>query len=167
MSKAYAGIGSRETPTAMQELMVLIGSTLAKRGFTLRSGAADGADIAFETGAKLAGGPTEIYLPWAGFNNHLHTPCFPGPDAFDLAAEYHPNWASLSQGAMKLMARNSYQVLGEHLNDPVKMVICWTPRGRGSGGTGQAIRIAQAYKIPVFDLGNAQALQEVKQNLGL
>ena len=68
---------------------------------------------------------------------------------------------------MKLQARNCYQVLGEHLNDPVKMVICWTPRGSGSGGTGQAIRLARAYKIPVFDLGNPAALEEVKQNLSL
>jgi hypothetical protein len=33
------------------------------------------------------------------------------------------------------------------------MVICWTSRGLGGGGTGQAIRIAKAHKIPVFDLG--------------
>lgn len=54
------------------------------------------------------------------------------------------------------MARNTCQVLGLNLDSPVKAVICYTPGGSGSGGTGQAIRIAQAYKIPVIDMGFAK-----------
>ena len=33
-----------------------------------------------------------------------------------------------------------------------KFVICWTKNGKGTGGTGQAIRIAKGFGIPVFDL---------------
>ena len=42
----YAGIGSRETPEAILRLMYRIGATLARNGFTLRSGGAQEALLA-------------------------------------------------------------------------------------------------------------------------
>ena len=62
----------------------------------------------------------------------------------------------LSEAAMKLMSRNAYQVLGESLRNPVDFVICWTKDGKASGGTGQAIRIAQDNGIPVYNLKNIE-----------
>ncbi|GAG46694.1 unnamed protein product, partial [marine sediment metagenome] len=35
---------------------------------------------------------------------------------------------------------------------PVDFIICWTPGGREVGGTAQAIRIAKANHIKVFNL---------------
>lgn len=52
MSKIYTGIGSRETPPDILELMTKIARFMFKQGFTLRSGGADGADSAFEAGAE-------------------------------------------------------------------------------------------------------------------
>lgn len=159
--KIYTGIGSRETPSATLEHMIRIAVTLAQRGFTLRSGGADGADDAFEQGAQLARAPMEIYLPWAGFNGRTKSPRYPGPEAFDMAAKFHPAWQHCKEGAMKLHARNCYQVLGADLRTPTQFVICWTPRGSGEGGTGQALRIAKAYNIPIFDL----AIPAIKEQL--
>ena len=67
MKKVYAGIGSRETPGGTLKRMGVISGALHTLGFKLRSGAADGADSAFE---KFAGNNKEIYLPWKGFNKH-------------------------------------------------------------------------------------------------
>ena len=64
MNKIYSGIGSREIPYDVEELMVMIGKFLALKGFTLRSGGADGSDISFETGCDLVNGNKEIYIPW-------------------------------------------------------------------------------------------------------
>jgi hypothetical protein len=56
------------------------------------------------------------------------------------------------------MARNVHQVLGEDLKRPVKMIICWTPdgsldgKGRDSGGTGMALRLAADYPVKIFNL---------------
>ena len=53
------------------------------------------------------------------------------------------------------MARNICQVLGEDPTDPSgysKVVVCWTPKGGIIGGTGQALRIAKRYDIPVLNL---------------
>ena len=50
MTMYYAGIGSRETPKVVCDMMYKIGAAHADLGLTLRSGGAIGADIAFERG---------------------------------------------------------------------------------------------------------------------
>lgn len=164
---AYAGIGSRQTPDGLMGVMRLIARTQARRGRTLRSGAAEGADSAFEAGCDAAHGKKEIYLPWDGFN--ARSAQEPGvfvlidsPEATAIASKAHPAWERLSQGARRLHVRNTYQVLGRQLNDPVAFVVCWTPDGKGGGGTGQAIRLAESHGIPVFDLGIGVAEVERK-----
>lgn len=149
----YAGIGSRDTPLDFLELMTKVGQYLAGLGFVLRSGGANGADSYFEKGCDLASGPKEIYLPWNGFNGNKSLLYPPSQTCIDIAKKYHPAWEKLSQGAQKLQARNANQILGLDLKTPSSFVICWTKNGAGQGGTGQAIRMANDYKIPVFDMG--------------
>lgn len=151
--KAYAGIGSRNTPPEILEEMGRIANFLGQLGYTLRSGGAKGADQAFEKSAYAK----QIFLPWAGFEarwpdekEYFVRPWNAKTDA--LIQEFYPKPDRLSQGSHKLMVRNSYQVLGYDLNSPVDFVVCWTKDGKASGGTGQAIRIARAYKIPVINL---------------
>jgi hypothetical protein len=160
--KSYAGIGSRETPQDILLLMQDLAVYLAGEGYTLRSGGAGGADTAFERGCDGAGGPKQIFLPWNGFSGRYATSSFGtdthgvfagvGPQALALAEQFHPAWKRCSRGARTLHARNGYQVLGPRLDDPVEFVLCWTPRGSGSGGTGQALRIARDRGIRVYDL---------------
>ena len=40
----------------------------------------------------------------------------------------------------------------EFKNPPSNFVVCYTPDGKASGGTGQAIRIAEYYNIPIYNL---------------
>lgn len=157
--RAYAGIGSRETPDDICLLMTAIAKRLEAEGLMLRSGGAKGADDAFEEGADNI---KRIFLPWEGFNgrasgrNFTVVP-FVGT-AHRIASEHHPAWWCLSEGSMKLLIRNTPQVLGAACNDPSAFVLCWTPDGSigkttsKTGGTGQAIRIAYAYGVPVFNL---------------
>lgn len=162
--KAYAGIGSRSTPQPILNLISLVAKAMADHGWILRTGGAEGADEAFALGCESdllngagVGGVMELYLPWDGFNG-LHsrwTP--PKPEAYELAGEIHPAWLNCSEAAQKLHARNMHQILGWNLDDPVKLVLCWTPdgatteTGTSTGGTGQAIRLANMYEIPVFN----------------
>lgn len=168
----YAGIGSRETPDDVIAQMQRIGSQLADV-WTVRSGFADGADKAFCFGAEEAGGAMENYLPWPRFNGAPSThedsrfiqPSDIGEAIWQqanvIAEKFHPNWGACSQAARNMHTRNVFQVLGRDLTTHSHMVVCWTPRGSGSGGTGQAIRIARGYGIPVFDL----AIEEHKEKL--
>lgn len=155
----YAGIGSRETPPGVRAYMRWLAVELAKDGMILRSGGADGADAAFEEGCDEAGGQKEIYVPWKGFNGRevkglKNSVWLPSLLARDEAMKFHPAWHRLSDGSKKLHARNTHQVLGQYLDKYSRFVLCWTPNGKGGGGTGQAIRIAKYYAIPVFDFGN-------------
>lgn len=156
----YAGIGARATPAPILGMMRRLARALDARGFTLRSGGATGADSAFEAGADGA----EVFLPWRGFNGRAAPIGFdcPTPEAHALSARFHPNWASLSYSARRLHARNAHQVLGLDLSTPALFVLCWTPDGAvaatssTTGGTGQAIRIAAAHEVPVFNLARPE-----------
>ncbi len=162
--KSYAGIGSRETPLHILAIFEKIGAFLATHGYTLRSGHAEGADQAFERGCDAQSGKKEIYIPWSGFEGSDSQFIVSDPLAFEIAAAYHPRWESLSQGAQKLQARNSHQVLGWNLKDPCKFVVCWTKNGLGKGGTGQALRLAEKNEIPIFDAGCFTNEDEVKRS---
>lgn len=152
----YTGIGSRKTPKTILKLFTEVAIYLSKQGYILRSGGAKGADQAFERGAAKK----EIYLPWRDFENNKSNLIVGHKKAFEIAEKYHPRWNSLSEGAKKLQARNSHQILGITLNKPSRFVICWTEYGIGNGGTGQAIRIAKDYNIPIFDCGKYNSIQE-------
>ncbi len=172
MSLIYTGIGSRQTPDSILNTMYRIGQIQAARGYILRSGHADGADIAFEKGCIEGNGAKEIFLPWKMFNYNRHPPFGNGyhcgytyeKEAMEIASRFHPAWNRCSDGAKKMHTRNVYQILGLNLETPTNGVVCWTPNGSGSGGTGQAIRIAKAYEIPVFDLGDFNTLQKIESH---
>ena len=175
MAKVYAGIGSRRTPTGVLAQMQHIAAALAANGWTMRSGHAPGADQAFEAGAQTA---AEIFLPWASFES-AHPPVAavvrtaPKEAAYEIAAQYHPGWRHLKRGARALMARNVHQILGWDLASPVKMVICWTPdgsldgKGKDTGGTGQALRIATDHEIEVFNLAHEAHAARLTQWLSI
>lgn len=163
MYKAYAGIGSRDTPKEVLELMFHLGEWLANKGYTLRSGHAQGADISFESGCIKACGAKEIYIPWQGFNHSTSNFFRISNAAYDIAKKYHPAWDRCSKYAKDLMARNSYQVLGIDLNSPCKFIICYTDKGKLIGGTAQALRIAMAYNIPIFNFGSYNSVEEMKK----
>lgn len=161
----YTGIGSRETPLEHIQLFIRIAEYLASIGYTLRSGGANGADLAFEIGCDNNQGKKEIYIPWYRFNNSdsmlFHTP----KECFNIAKEFHPNWDNLSDYAKKLHARNVCQILGQDLKTPTSFIVCYTKDGKEVGGTAMAIRIAKSYNIPVFNVGGYKEVDVFRKEL--
>lgn len=166
--KAYTGIGSRETPDDIYQVMRDFAYMAANNGWTVRSGGADGADTAFELGSDDAGGNKEIFLPWKGFNKRTSDLYPPPDDAYLVGAEIHPAWQYLKEPARKLIARNMQQVLGTELITPTRFVICWTKDGcesfetysQRTGGTGTALSLASLRDIPIFNLKNDGRFEE-------
>lgn len=150
--KLYAGIGSRKTPDSMRDQMARLAAKLAEAGWILRSGRAKGADLAFETGVRNYAKRLGIDDPEAVME--LFVAQDATPEAVDMASEYHPNWRACRPFVRKLHGRNMQIVLGQDLNDPVQFIACWTPEAAGGGGTGQALRLARALDIPVYDLAD-------------
>lgn len=132
---------------------------LDRAGYVLRSGAAKGADTAFEAGA----GTAEIYLPWKGYNFHPSERYRVSEEALALAKTIHPAWGNLTTTAKLFHMRNCWQVLGPCLDSPADFLICWTPDGcekeadrtEATGGTATAIVLARRRNIRVFNLYNS------------
>lgn len=155
-TRYYAGIGSRETPPEILCVMTRLATKLASEGWILRSGHARGADLAFESGTTSEQ-QRDIYTA----NSLL--PAW----SYEQAAQFHPNWPACKPYARALHARNSLILFGSgpDPNSPnypaerrVQFITCWTPNGAIAGGTGQALRIADHYNIPVRNLANPATL---------
>ncbi|AGH07401.1 DprA-like DNA recombination-mediator protein [Sulfitobacter phage phiCB2047-B] len=147
----YAGIGARRTPIQYRTSMEKAASSLAKMGFILHSGAAQGADESFELGCNSVQGRKRIFLPFKGFRRHQSEYCNPSKEARIIASTFHPNWENVGNTGRNFHARNVYQVLGFDMRTPVCFVLCWTPNGKHVGGTGQALRMADHYEIPILN----------------
>lgn len=151
----WAGIGSRETPEFFKPLMAEIASILESYGCILRSGGAKGADTFFEDGIKNPYNK-EIFRPdYYLKNNVKHYYTNDDLKLGDMMVkEYHPSKGKMkNKFAYKLLSRNTYQLFGAGIGAiNSKFVICWTQNGEPVGGTSQAIRMANAYNIPVYNL---------------
>jgi hypothetical protein len=76
-------------------IMTKLARRLDELGFVLRSGGADGADSAFEDGAKNK----QVFLPWEGFNGRESEFTSPLSEAFRVAEIVHDGWLYLKPGA--------------------------------------------------------------------
>lgn len=166
-SKYYTGVGSRNTPESFCNLLQVVSSRLASMGWVLRSGGADGADTAFESGVGETG-KAEIYLPWKRFNdrgvNTFYDGCeYIAPanlhhekwiEAHKRVSEVHPAWNKLKDTVRTLHTRNVFQVLGKDLETPSKFLICYAPTQGDSvkGGTATAYNLARSLDIPCFNV---------------
>lgn len=188
----YTGIGSRKTPHLIQLVQMELAKDLGKKGFILRSGYADGSDLAFTNAACEGEYTHQNWLPWPGFNGSTGAKGeahFPKDHHFEIASLIHPAWSKLKDSVRKLHARNVGQILGGTFDvDAVKramqrtdksglpdhiseFVVCWTEGGAEShlkvsaktGGTGTAIKLASILGIPVFNLADDTAKARLDQ----
>ena len=172
--KAYTGVGSRETPEDVMLLMTKLAAKLEAQGWTLRSGAADGADTGFENGVSNPENK-EIFIAWNGFSGRKETEegvyCLKGEitqQAETIAAEVHPAWDRLSHGARGLHSRNCFQVLGSDLSSPSKFLVCWAQidkHGVPKGGTRTSWVLATQNNIPCYNLIIPEHLERISKYL--
>ena len=150
----YTGIGSRKAPQECLELATAVATFMSMRGYTLRTGDAEGMDKAF----------------WSGSHTSLRQR-FSSKDArpwtYEKVKKYIPedrsgfdNWKPYVKG---LLARNMMQVLGEHGDTPSSLILCYTPvlyyNNSDCGGTGYAIRCPLDHDIPVFNMADPEVFR--------
>jgi hypothetical protein len=163
--KTYAGIGSRAIPPEELPFIQYLADALRRDGYVLRSGHATGVDQAFEAGAGAA---AEVYLPWPKYEQGVamsagYVKGEPSGAALIESSNHHPEWEACNKATRMLHARNAHIILGRHLDTPVKFVICWTPNAAAIGGTAQAIRIARAHGITVFNLADPATRERLER----
>jgi hypothetical protein len=136
--KYYAGIGARATPNQVLHQMEGLALTYSGAQYILRSGGAAGADSAWQNGSR---GHFQLFEAAHATN-----------EAIKMASQFHPNWKACNQYVTRLHGRNMMILFGPRLDEPADFVCCWTPGGKATGGTGQALRAAEHFGIPIFNL---------------
>ena len=169
----FAFVGSRELSNpeyeAEAEVFFQVAYTCATLGIDYRSGGALGADYISELAYRTAldeghENDIEIYVPnsyyraESGKDNPLQSyHRIPNKDTYEYRKEVirgiHPNPSALTSFAMALHCRNVNELCGDDLESNVDAVVCWTERGKTTGGTATAINLAKYLEIPVFNLG--------------
>ena len=79
------------------------------------------------------------------------------------AARHHPAWERCPGRVRDLHARNVAVLLGADMGQAVDAMVCWTDRGRVTGGTGMAIRLAKQYRIPVLNLAETASREAMRR----
>lgn len=183
----FAGVGSRETPTDVLEVIRRVSHCLYDAGWFCMSGDADGADTAFHTGAMrssrypLTG--FAAFLPWNGVEKKsTNMRRYENPELGLYDAAMFDNWESanaiasearggfhgLGRGGISLHTRNAYQVLSPTLRDPVQRVLFWAKPiygGKVEGGTNTALQIALKHEIPTINLHDNRQRDTVERYL--
>lgn len=180
--KAYTGIGSRTTPVWCRFAMEDIASKMADKGYTLRSGSAQGADSAFEIGCDRVAGAGDIYIPWNGFGTgsenmfkFYHTISnrqFEKAKKIYLETGIIKNFDSMKQSVQKLHARNYLQVVG-HYDRVIPSKVCiffaevdWVT-DEPVGGTRSAVLLSKHFGVPTYNLKDDKAFEKVSKMLDI
>lgn len=174
----FTGVGSRKLD-ALGELFCKSASRpLVDLGYVLSTGdATEGCDRVFwecfPNNQRFRFGPfgkakrpNTIVIP-------DHTAAYKKANYF--ASLLHPAYRFLPQWMKELHLRNVFQVLGSDLGNPTEFLLCWTPDGaentkatsKKTGGTGTAIRCADKFGVPVFNLQRADAITRLEQYLNI
>lgn len=163
--KYYSGIGARATPLDWQKRIIRVAKYLDDKQYTLRSGNADGADRAFQSGSTNM----DIYSPWPGFNGgHPDTREVTREkviEASKIILETHPNPNYLSPSVVTLHSRSCYILMGEDLRTPSDFVVYYRPLNVYKGGTTMAIKLADHFNIPSYNLADKEELEMFKEDL--
>lgn len=180
----WTGVGSRSITKEEQELAVYVAETITRRfGMVLRSGAAEGADTAFQKGVcNVNPKYCQIWTPWNNFRPKEQHTGFPScsyttptTEMFEKAREAFistgiiPWFDRMKQGAQKLHGRNFYQVRGGY-GEPLSKVCIYIAdeddNGEVSGGTRSAVLLARHYKIPTYNLRIKEQRGLLLDNIG-
>ena len=150
----YAGVGHRNTPENVRNMMTSIGSQLAQMGFILRSGNAIGADQAWEE--EVTRKMKEIFII-----NRKHScpfgiiPKFTQEQWDFVVRHYHGGETAFikqSEYVQQLFLRNLNILCGKHLDDKVDFVAYWHEGEHCNGGTGHTVAMAKTLEIPCFNI---------------
>lgn len=176
----FTGVGSRRLDAYGEVLCRSVAAVIKDLGYILSTGdATEGCDAVFWTCF-----PRKQRFRFGPYNPEKK-PKYgtivirDGTESYKRAHYFagflHPAYRFLPQWMKELHLRNVFQVLGSNLDHPTEFLLCWTPDGaenakatsKKTGGTGTAIRCADKFGVPVFNLQRPDAIPRLEQYLGV
>lgn len=165
------GVGSRKVKPFFPNLATIISRRACELGYILRTGDAIGMDRGFREGV-IDTSLKHVYsakkLPWA-----IHGPsCELWDEAIAIVSAIHPAWHKCDPYTRMLHGRNVFQVIGEDLNTPSELYVCYAPplgtdRKAVSGGTNTSYQVARDWGIPIFNIYFKEDFNRLCEVLGI
>ena len=169
----FAVTGNKDVPPEVIEAVGRIVRKLEEVGYTARSGGMEG----LEAEATKAAIKCEIHLPWKDFAQMQSKLTFNSPLAKGIAKKFMSggNWETLKPPAQAFLAKNVRILTGQNCDSLAMFLLCWSRDGAetsvektfDTGSVGHAIAIANAHRIPVFNLGKSGAENRLYAFLGI
>lgn len=167
--KPYAVVGNREFPTDLMPKLTSIVKKLDSLGYTARTGSMKGLDICVE---ELTSN-VELQLPWKNFNDKESKNTFSSPEILALAKSFQPGFDELSLPIKGFLAKNVRVLLGSKGISRAIFLLCHSEDGVDSArhvssrtaSVGHAIKIADKFNIPVFNLKNPNVEEQLMSYL--
>jgi len=161
--------GEDGIPPEIEEKFVEISKLLMAKGFMFRY---NGDSEPFTNKVlDIDLGRVEMYLPWKSFNTTINAKMpKPNEKAYHAAAYYHKAFKKLPNTVRAIISRDVHVLLGENVDNPIKLLLCYSPDGAESikdidykktGNISFSITIADTLDIPIFNLGNSGALSRM------
>ena len=161
----YSGIGHRNTPENVRNMMTNIGSQLAQMGFILRSGNAIGADQAWEE--QVTRKMKEIFIVERKYSCPFGIIADVTQEQWDfVVSHYHGGMRAFSKQSayvQYLFLRNLNILCGKDLDDKVDFVAYWHEGEHCNGGTGHTISMAKTLEIPCFNIWSEKDQQAMDE----
>jgi len=166
---SYAGIGARSTPDSILTVITKIAQYLSEHNWALRSGGAMGADGAFAKGACGLYSSNKLRKLITTYKGDTCAASLSEEQLEmlrEIARKHNNGFDKKTEFVQSLLLRNVQIILGYFGNNPVRLVVCWTPGAQAVGGTGMGIRIANTYGIKVHNLADSETLKHVCTKVG-
>lgn len=156
-SFTYAMLAGSGAPRNIQVFVGKVARELGEAGCVLRSGGEEGFEASAESNARQS----EIFLPYKRFNRNDSPRFEQHKKSFDIAKDVTKSWLRINEFAKKCAARYVHAILGDNLDSPASLIICWSEDGAvteeqtssRSGHVKTAISVAERNGIPLLNLG--------------
>jgi hypothetical protein len=168
--RPYAATGNKEMPESFKPLIQRIGRNLEKAGYMLRTGGMEGLEDVIEKSATKL----ELHLPFKDFDGKNSKFTYTSDFVKGIAKMFHTSFDTLKPVVQTFLAKNVRLVLGKDGKSPALFLVVWTEDGAETaaektfktGNSGNAIAIANAIKIPVFNLVRPDAERRLYDFIG-
>lgn len=167
--KPYAVVGNKDFPTDLIPKLTSIVKKLDSLGYTARTGSMKGLDVYVEEITTNV----ELQLPWKNFNNKESKNTYSSPEILAIAKSLQPGFDELALPIKGFLAKNVRVLLGGKGISRAIFLLCHSEDGvdnarqvtSRTASVGHAIKVADKFNIPVFNLKNSNVEEQLMSYL--